>query len=392
MHPILTLLVILFLSVTVNGLVPWSGVLQNGMIRQLKDNIRKSQQHEGRALPTVKTGFYSQKVDHFGYRKGASGSRFQQWYAIVDQYYRPGGPVFYYIEGESAASPTDIQYGLAPQLASNYGGLIVTLEHRFYGAPSRSVPTANLSLASLKLLTSKQALADSAEFITNFPKQFPQYNITKTTKWISIGGSYPGALSAFLREKYPNLIFASHASSGVVLAETDFWRYSYAVDAGMSKEPPSGSPTCAQGFTRAVKVFDDNLDAIVQSNNKTALIEFQSTFWLGVINDIGQFASFVTTVLASTIQYGSIYDYYQGSYPNGVRMIDAVCSGTYFPAFVDSGATDDDLLDALRGLTIGRLQHYGFTGSNDPNLVVLNMDYNNQDESLNNVNRLWIYQ
>jgi len=63
-------------------------------------------------------------------------------------------------------------------------------------------------------LNSEQALRDLAYFIeattnSNF------LGITNNP-WISVGGSYPGALSAWLREKYPHLVLASIASSAVI--------------------------------------------------------------------------------------------------------------------------------------------------------------------------------
>lgn len=42
---------------------------------------------------------------------------------------------------------------------------------------------------------------------------------------VVIGGSYPGALSAWFREKYPQMTMASWASSGVVYPIADFWKF-----------------------------------------------------------------------------------------------------------------------------------------------------------------------
>jgi hypothetical protein len=40
--------------------------------------------------------------------------------------------------------------------------------------------------------------------------------------WITIGGSYPGAMVAWFRYKYPHLTAGSISSSGVVNAIEDF--------------------------------------------------------------------------------------------------------------------------------------------------------------------------
>lgn len=44
------------------------------------------------------------------------------------------------------------------------------------------------------------------------------YGITKDTPWLTIGGSYPGAMSAWFRYKYPHLTVGAIASSAVILA------------------------------------------------------------------------------------------------------------------------------------------------------------------------------
>jgi hypothetical protein len=90
------------------------------------------------------------------------------------------------------------------------------LEHRFYG---KSLPFGNQSftLENLKYLTAEQALNDLAYFITQVTER-NMHNVSKSHKWITIGGSYPGALSAWFRSKYPHLTVGAIASSAVVLA------------------------------------------------------------------------------------------------------------------------------------------------------------------------------
>jgi hypothetical protein len=46
-----------------------------------------------------------------------------------------------------------------------------------------------------------------------------------TRQTVVIGGSYPGALSAWFRSRYPHLAVASWSSSGVVQPITDFWHF-----------------------------------------------------------------------------------------------------------------------------------------------------------------------
>jgi hypothetical protein len=95
-------------------------------------------------------------------------------------------------------------------------GLVLALEHRYYG---KSLPFGadSLSVKNLKYLSAEQALKDLAYFLTKMSKS-GQYKITPKNPWITIGGSYPGALSAWFRNKYPHLTIGALASSGVVLA------------------------------------------------------------------------------------------------------------------------------------------------------------------------------
>lgn len=77
----------------------------------------------------------------------------------------------------------------------------------------------DLSVKNLMYLSSEQALADLAYFITsvNVAYKFPS-----DTKWIVFGGSYGGSLAAWMRAKYPHLVHGAVSASGPLLALIDF--------------------------------------------------------------------------------------------------------------------------------------------------------------------------
>lgn len=102
--------------------------------------------------------------------------------------------------------------GNAYSLGRKLKAKLVALEHRYYGD---SQPFDSWEYENLKFLSAPQALADAAEFIRN------TWN-DKQRKWVVIGGSYPGALSAWFKSQYPDLAVASWSSSGVINAIEDF--------------------------------------------------------------------------------------------------------------------------------------------------------------------------
>ena len=53
--------------------------------------------------------------------------------------------------------------------------------------------------------------------------------------WIHVGGSYPGALSAYFKVKYPNLTVGGLSSSGVVEALNEFHQFDEQVRISTSK-------------------------------------------------------------------------------------------------------------------------------------------------------------
>lgn len=104
------------------------------------------------------------------------------------------------------------------ELATTHKGLLVDVEHRFYGL---SYPTQDSSLPNLQYLSADQGLADLARIIAFVKKS---YN-TESSKVITVGGSYTGNLAAWFKSMYPHLSDGSIASSGPLTAKTNFSEY-----------------------------------------------------------------------------------------------------------------------------------------------------------------------
>ncbi len=71
---------------------------------------------------------------------------------------------------------------------------------------------------NLKFLSSEQALADLANFISH---QKTAMNLIKN-KWIVFGGAYSGNLAAWFRLKYPHMAYGAVASSAPILSKLNF--------------------------------------------------------------------------------------------------------------------------------------------------------------------------
>ena len=67
------------------------------------------------------------------------------------------------------------------------------------------------------LLSFRQAQNDVAYFVESMTKTHEF-----TGPWIAFGGSYPGSMVAWAREKYPHLIKGGVSSSGPLLAKVRY--------------------------------------------------------------------------------------------------------------------------------------------------------------------------
>ena len=190
------------------------------------------------AAANATTHFYRDAVlDHFGGVGGASVRWSQRFYVDQRFWCGDGCPVFLYIGGEGPQGPPSDHLFMAT-LAKQYGALMIALEHRFYG---ESFPTPDMSVESLRYLSSHQALADLARFIAYASAYVPATADRHSTpplrlpaavgrsKWVSFGGSYPGALSGWLKLKYPASLAGAVSSSAPYFAEYNFEQYAQVV-------------------------------------------------------------------------------------------------------------------------------------------------------------------
>ncbi|XP_023311117.1 putative serine protease F56F10.1 [Anoplophora glabripennis] len=163
----------------------------------------------------VITGYFSQRLDHFD----PSNTRiWLQRYFVSDKYFdaEKRDVIFLMISGEGQASEDWLKGGSWIKSAKKYGALLFVLEHRFYGV---SQPFRDLRTENLRFLSSRQALQDAAVFINGINQK---YNLDKDAMWIAFGGSYAGALVAWLRLKYPHLVQGAVSASGPIHAQLDF--------------------------------------------------------------------------------------------------------------------------------------------------------------------------
>jgi hypothetical protein len=109
-------------------------------------------------------------------------------------------------------------------------------------------------LHNLKYLTSEQALKDLAYFIVKITSG-GNHGVLAKSPWVTIGGSYPGALAAWFRNKYPHLTVGSISSSGVILAVENFQMFDEQIYISTMK---SGG-YCVNGINAVTKYVEEQV-------------------------------------------------------------------------------------------------------------------------------------
>lgn len=82
-------------------------------------------------------------------------------YLVNNEHYNSGGPIYIYVPGGEVYDEFLTQ-GAVFEVARDTNGLLLALEHRYFG---ESRPTDNLSVDNLAFLSLHQAVADIGDFI-----------------------------------------------------------------------------------------------------------------------------------------------------------------------------------------------------------------------------------
>lgn len=219
------------------------------------------------------------------YEPHANGS-FNLRYWFDATYYKPGGPVFVLLGGETSGEGRlpFLQKGIVHQVIEATGGLGVILEHRYYG---KSFPVPDLTTKNLRFLSTEQSLAEIDYFAKNVKFEGIDADLTApNTPWVVYGGSYAGAQAAFLRVVYPETFWGTISSSGVTVSIYDYWEYF---------EPARlyGPPDCIKNTQLLIDVVDGILIRQNSTEKKQAL---KAVFGLGNVTDDRDFAGQITGV------------------------------------------------------------------------------------------------
>ncbi|KAI5365513.1 putative peptidase S28, alpha/Beta hydrolase [Septoria linicola] len=236
-----------------------------------------------------------QPIDHFQNESKYhphTNATFKQRYFFDDSYYKPGGPVFLYIGGETSAENrfSNLETGIIQLLMNATNGLGVILENRYYG---QSFPYNTSSTDELRFSTTEQTIADNAFFAKH--AEFPGVNATLTapqTPWILYGGSLAGAQTAFSIKTYGDVLWAGISSSGTTKAKLAYPQWYDPIQ----KYAP-------QDCVGSINAIIDKIDHVFAHGNSTEINHMKNLFGLESLQDNRDFAMTIAFPLGGPMNY-----------------------------------------------------------------------------------------
>jgi pimeloyl-ACP methyl ester carboxylesterase len=186
--------------------------------------------------------FITQFVDHYAW----SNQTYQQRYFKYDQWYKPGGPIFFYNGNEDTVSIYANWTGTMWENGQAFNALLIFAEHRYFG---ESMPCPGGFLECGDYLATEQAMADFASLITALKEEYTDSGIV-----VTFGGSYGGMLSAWMRMRYPSLVAGAIASSAPIgcMAPTYDKESYWAVVSRDATAAGGAAPNCSNNVHQAL--------------------------------------------------------------------------------------------------------------------------------------------
>lgn len=171
--------------------------------------------------PAPELFFDDQLVDHVNQNGRYQGDTWRQRYYVWDKEFKgPGSPIFIILGGEGNIEPeTGLFYPFVTHhLTKIFGAYVFQPEHRFYG---KSMPVAitnheGAADPRVDLFTPEQALRDAIFLLDSISKDLNCSNDKFSKEYcpvLTIGGSYPGWLSAMARTVFPHKVDMAYAAS-----------------------------------------------------------------------------------------------------------------------------------------------------------------------------------
>eukprot|EP00472_Partenskyella_glossopodia_P001309 CAMPEP_0197526400 /NCGR_PEP_ID=MMETSP1318-20131121/17701_1 /TAXON_ID=552666 /ORGANISM="Partenskyella glossopodia, Strain RCC365" /LENGTH=417 /DNA_ID=CAMNT_0043080549 /DNA_START=207 /DNA_END=1460 /DNA_ORIENTATION=- len=146
-------------------------------------------------------------------------------------------------------------------MAVEMKALVLEPEHRYYGT---SVPDNS----TLALLTPQQALTDAAHFISAMRERYNCSGIKGSPRCpvVTLGGSYPGWMSAMMRLRYPGVVDMAYAASAPMkfyAQEVDQYEY-YKIITDVAEQAFPGCPSAVRYVLN---------ETLLQSKSKAEIVK-----------------------------------------------------------------------------------------------------------------------
>lgn len=266
--------------------------------------------------PTSGHSTFTQYIDHSNPDLGT----FEQFYYWGSEFWGgPGSPVILMTPGESAAEGYDSYLEnttITGHFAEAINAAVVVVEHRYWG---QSVPVPDLSTENLKYLTVNQSLADFERFAREVKLPFDKEQTSIATKapWVMSGGSYSGALSAYMANVKPGTFWVYTSTSGPVETIYDFYGYFDPIREHMPKN-------CSADVQKVI----GHVDAVLTNGTEEEQHSLMSDFNAIGIEHLDDFASAFSSPIYQW-QSNQYYGGYSAPFYEFCDAIEGVGSGSY---------------------------------------------------------------